>query len=431
MKDKIINLKKNKFIKNVLILATGTAAAQLITMILSPIITRMYGPEAFGMLGVFQAVLNILTPIAALTYPIAIVLPKKEEEVKGLIRLSLLITITIATICFILLYSFKNKIIVLFNLNEISSFLYLIPVVIVFAGIMQVTEQWLIRTKQFRVNARVTYLNSIIINTSKIGIGSFYPIPSVLITLSALGDALKAVMMVLWGKKFTSNIDSKNVMKKISLREIAKKYYDFPVFRAPEVFINAISQGLPVLLLTAFFGPASSGFYTIGRTVLRMPSQLIGKSVGDVFYPRIVEAAQNKENITSLIKKATLTLSVIGILPFGIVILFGPTLFSLVFGDDWIVAGEYARYIALWTYFGFINRPSVRSLPVLNAQKFHLIFTLAMLVLRVIALALGYILFSNDIVAIALFSITGAILNFGLITITLKLSKSFVDNYRH
>src|SRR5699024_4538293 len=120
-----------------------------------------------------------------------------------------------------------------------------------------------------------------------------------------------------------------------------------PVYRAPEMFLNAISQGLPVLMLTAFFGPASAGFYTIGRTVLNIPSQLIGKAIGDVFYPRIAEAANNKEDLNKLIKKATFVLSGIGIIPFGIVILFGPSLFSFVFGSDWIIAGEYARWISL------------------------------------------------------------------------------------
>ena len=44
-----------------------------ITMAFSPVITRLYGPDAFGMLGTFTATLAVVTPSAALTYPIAIV----------------------------------------------------------------------------------------------------------------------------------------------------------------------------------------------------------------------------------------------------------------------------------------------------------------------------------------------------------------------
>ena len=69
-------LGQSKFVRNVAIVATGTAGAQAITMAFAPIITRIYGPEAFGLLGTFMAILAVLTPVAALTYPIAIVLPR-------------------------------------------------------------------------------------------------------------------------------------------------------------------------------------------------------------------------------------------------------------------------------------------------------------------------------------------------------------------
>lgn len=423
MKEKVNKLVRSTFVKNVIVLATGTAAAQVVTMAMSPIITRMYGPESFGILGTFTAMVNIIAPVAALTYPIAIVLPKNDRDAKGLIRLSLIVTVFITVISLVILLCFNEQIINIFNLREISNFLLLIPLVIIFSGLMQVAEQWLIRTKQFTINARVTFLQSLILNGSKIGIGLFYPVAAVLVILSSLGNGLRAAMLIYFSRKSNHNSNNLTNQQENSTKELAKKYYDFPIYRAPEVFLNAISGGLPVLMLAAFFGPASAGFYSIGRTVLNIPSQLIGKSIGDVFYPRIAEAANRKEDVTTLIKKATIALAAIGILPFGLVIFFGPFLFSFVFGSDWITAGEYARWIALWSFVGFMNRPSVRALPVLNAQKFHLIYTIFMLIIRLGVVAVGYYVFSSDVIAVSLFGITGAILNFGLIIITLKLSR--------
>src|SRR5699024_5569361 len=294
----------------------------------------------------------------------------------------------------------------------------------IFAGLMQVAEQWLIRTKQFSINARVTFYQSLITNLSKVGVGFIYPGAAVLVILTAFANGIRAFMMIIFAKNSNYQVDKKIHTQKYSIKKMMKKYSDFPKYRAPEQFLNATSNGLPVLMLAAFFGPASAGFYSIGRTVLSLPTQLIGKSVGDVFYPRIAEAARNKEDVTALIKKATLALAGVGVVPFGLVILFGPTLFSFVFGSDWIVAGEYARWIALWSFFGFMNRPSVQSLPVLNAQKFHLIYTIVMLVIRLGVLIIGYYVYSSDILAVALFGALGAILNFGLITITLKISRT-------
>ncbi|WP_368297489.1 lipopolysaccharide biosynthesis protein [Cytobacillus firmus] len=426
MRCKLQEMLKKSFVRNVIIMVTGTAAAQAISMLLSPVITRLYGPEAYGIMGAFIALVAILAPIASLTYPIAIVLPKSDSEAIGIIRLSLTISTMIAVIVFLILFVFYQSVINIFNLNEVGGFLYLIPVTIFFAGILQVTEQWLIRMKQFKVSARATFVQALITQGSIVSVGFFYPIPSILVIIQSLREGLKAYLMLLFVKKEGKQLFKIN--KEFSIKTLLKKYYDFPFFRAPEVFLNALSQSLPILMLTSFFGPASAGFYTICKTVLNMPAQLIGKSVGDVFYPRVAEAANNNENITRLISKATISLAIIGIFPFGIVIIYGPWLFSLVFGSDWLGAGEYARWIALWSFFALLNLPSVKSLPVLSAQAFQLKYTIFMLIIRIVMLGIGYYVFNSDKIAIALFGISGALLNFGLILITLSISKKYDEN---
>lgn len=92
MLSRIRKLLNKPFIKNVLIMATGTFGAQVVKMLTSPLITRIYGPDAFGVMGVFVSIIQILIPIAALTYPTAIVLPKSDLIAKELIRLSLYIS---------------------------------------------------------------------------------------------------------------------------------------------------------------------------------------------------------------------------------------------------------------------------------------------------------------------------------------------------
>src|SRR5699024_7760322 len=204
-----------------------------------------------------------------------------------------------------------------------------------------------------------------------------------------------------------------------------KKYYDFPILRSPQVFINAITQSLPILLLTSLYGPISAGFYSLSRSVMNIPVQLIGKSVGDVFYPRISTAANNNENITSLIKKAVISLAIFGFVPFGIIFLIGPWIFAFIFGQEWLIAGKYARWLALWVFTIFIYQPCIRTFPVISAQGLHLIYTLLTLAVNVISLVIGFYFFTDDLISIALFSISGVIVNIILIFITLNLSQKF------
>lgn len=427
MKNKIVNLIKKPFIRNVVILSSGTAGAQIIGILLSPIITRLYGPEAYGLMGTFTAIILIIAPVAALTYPISIVLPKNDNDAKGLVKLSLLITTILALVVAFLLLLFHDQIVGLFQLEDIAPFLYLIPIVILSAGLLQVVEQWLIRTKQFSVQAKATFFQSILVNGGKVGIGFFHPVASVLIIFTAFTHGLKALFMIVLTKKFNYRISLSAFKNKVSIKRLITEYKDFPLYRAPQTFVDSITQSLPVLMLAMFFGAASVGFYNIGKTVLSVPTRLIGKSVGDVFYPEITNVANNNLSVSKVLMKTTLLLTGFAILPFGVIIIFGPQLFSFVFGSEWVVAGEYARWISLWSLSTFILQPTLRTLPVLGAQRFHLIYTIISLIIRITLLGLGYFVFSSDIVSIALFGASSGFLNLILIFITLLISRKFDD----
>jgi len=119
-------LKGNKFINNIIIVASGTALAQIITFGLTPIITRIYGPTSFGVLGTFMAIINILGPVAALTYPIAIILPKKNGEARQIMKLSLFICVIFGIISGLVLLLTFDIIVDLFNLDLVAPFLFLV-----------------------------------------------------------------------------------------------------------------------------------------------------------------------------------------------------------------------------------------------------------------------------------------------------------------
>ncbi|SHH14521.1 lipopolysaccharide biosynthesis protein [Virgibacillus chiguensis] len=428
MINKLVKIKNSTFVQNTIILASGTMVAQVIALLSSPIITRIYGPEIFGLMGVFLAINQIFIPVSSLTYPISIVLPKDYRNAKKLAFLSIMVSVLLSLIVALIILFLGDYIVELFKIQQITQFLFLIPIVIVFSGFSQVATQWLVRTKEFAINAKVSVYQSILINGGKVGIGLLYPTAAVLIILTALANGVRAIMLFLFMQLKRQSNSSKyenTDEKQLTIGELAKKYKDFPLYRAPEVFINSISQRFPVLMLTSFFGPAIAGFYTLGNTVLQQPIRLIGDSVGNVFYPRITEASHKKESLTKLILKATVALSLIGIIPFGIIIFLGPCLFSAVFGDEWVTAGKYAQWIGVFLFCEFINKPAVKSLPVLSAQLFQLLFTIITFIVRICALAIGYFVFKNDLFAISLFSISSAILHIVFILIVIGKSKSF------
>jgi len=426
LKVKIKRLSQSKFVRNVTIIASGTAAAQAINMAFSPVITRLYGPEAFGLLGVFMSLLAIFTPIAALTYPIAIVLPKDDNDAKGIAKLSVYITLVVSAVITLVLVVGGEQLLALVGAEAIGSFVLLIPLAVLFAAFVQIAQQWLIRKKQFSITARVTVLQILILNSAKAGVGLFQPFGGVLIVLTAAGQTLHAAMLAFGVKcagKSTSPSAPATGQPLIRLCELARRHRDFPLYRAPQAFLNALTRSFPVLLLASFFGPAAAGFYTLARTVMAVPSGLISASVGNVLYPRMAEASNKGEKLAPMIIKSTFVLALIGIIPFGIIVVFGPWLFGFVFGAEWGQAGSYAQWLTFWIFAGFVNVPSVKSLPILSLLPFFLKFEIASTALRIFVLTVGFYVYASDTVAIALFSGVGALLNMVLIAVAVTRAR--------
>lgn len=87
--------------------------------------------------------------------------------------------------------------------------------------------------------------------------------------------------------------------------------------------------------------------------------------------------------------KSTLLMSVIGLVPFSIIFLWGDLILPWVLGEAWGRAGEYSQWIALWMFSVLITRPAVAAMPVLKLQGFLLVYEIIITVLRIGSISLG------------------------------------------
>src|SRR5699024_1920243 len=346
-------LMRSAFVRNVVIVASGTAGAQAITLAFSPLITRLYGPEAFGLLGAFTAVLALVTPISALTYPVAIVLPKYDDEAKGLARLSARIALVVAAVLALLILFAEGHIARLLNMQELQSYLLLVPVAMLFTAWQTIMQQWLIRKKLFQVTARIAVSQSLILNTVKAGAGLLWPSGAILIILNTLGSLLYSVHLWLGARRWGGSDGQiwQPATQPVPLKPLALQHRDFPLYRTPQILINAISQSAPTLLLAGLFGPAIAGFYTLSRSVMNAPANLLGTSIGNVFYAQIAESVNEGYDPRPFLHKATLSAFAVATPLFLVIMFFGAPLFAWVFGAEWHTAGQYAQWIAIWLLF--------------------------------------------------------------------------------
>lgn len=404
----------SRFVRDVATVASGIAAAQAISLAFMPVLTRLYGPRPFGELAAFTAVVGIVTPIATLGYANAIVMPRTEEGAAAVARLSLLCTAVVVPLAFLCVFLFQPWLARWTGLEAAPELLYLIPVSLVLIALLSVANQAAIREELFRAKATSYVASKLVDNVGKLLGGLVAPSGFLLIVFFLISNAINYAMLLrLVPRKGVFLV--RRWIGTAGVPQSAREQRAFALYRMPQSILNATAMGLPVLLLTSFFGASAAGQYSLAMLVLGAPVMLLGQSVGEVFYPKITARIRDgSPDAIAHLRKATVILFLVALPPFGIVMLFGPWLFEFAFGEEWVLAGQYAQWIALWSVGMLTSTASIEAFPVLQLQHYLFFQEIMSISLRVAVLYVGFAYFESDLVAIALFSIVGLLLTMAL-----------------
>lgn len=402
-------LRGSRFARDVASVGLGIAAAQAISLLFSPLLTRLYGPEAFGVLGAYTAVLNIITPLATLGYANAVVIPAEDDRALAVARLSMASALVVAPLSLLAIYLFEAHVARWTGLEAAPGLLYLIPVALVLTALFSVASQGAIREGLFDAKSQAHVGATLGVNVAKLGGGVLAASGLMLIAIEVAGRGIHTLALL-------ARAPRRGVLRVrgwFGLEGVWQAAWDhrgFSLYRMPQSIINAAALGLPVILLSSLFGSNEAGQYAITVLVLSAPVMLLGQSIGEVFYPKITRAAQTPgEDARGLIVKATLGLIAMGAVPFTVVALFGDRLFPIAFGDEWARAGEYAQWIALWMAASLASRASVQAMPALQIQHLLLVYEIGITISRVAALYVGAAVIGSDLAAVAVFSVTSAL----------------------
>ena len=130
------------------------------------------------------------------------------------------------------------------------------------------------------------------------------------------------------------------------------------------------------------------------------------------------------KSIFEFYKSTSFQLLYIGLIPLGVIAIWGESIFHFVFGSSWGEAGIYAAILSPWLFIGFINPPSMINFYILKLNHIQLIMQVFLLIFRILAIYIGYAIYSNVYYSIALFSLAGVIINLVMIVyIYYKLKK--------
>ena len=391
------------FFSNVLKLVSGSVIAQILGILLIPVITRLYSPDDFGVFQLFLSISGILVIFSCLSYQLAIMLPKEDEDSANILALCCILITIISGISVGIFLIFSDWIGMILNTPEISQYLVYVPLIVFLDGLFIALTYWLSRKKQFGLIATAQVVNSISGKGIQIGIGMYAASAFGLIIGLTVSYAASVAVIV------RSIYEDLPLFKKVTwdhIRNLAIRYKKFPLLTSWSSGANTLSTNIAPLLLAYYFTPEIVGYFAVANMVVFLPMGLLGSATSQVFFQKACDEKNKTGSVAHIVREIQLRLISIGMFPMFVLMIIGADLFAFVLGSQWAVAGQYAGILAPWLLFVFIASPLSTIFAVLERQTVDLSFNILILISRGVVLVIGG-LSGDPYIALLLYSITG------------------------
>ena len=343
---KLHDIRKSELAKNTSVLISGTAIAQLIPILLQPVLRRYYSPEIFGAYAVYLSLVGILIIVSSFKYELAIIIPKKDKEAANVLFLSQSLNFVFNLILFCFIVVYKHGILKLLNLSEeYTLFLYLVPVGTFLYNLYQGLNYWLIRQKAFFSVS----LNKFVRRGTE---GAFQVLfkwlgASVgLIFGDLIGHVANNISGICQVSRKRFYLSSYSLTK---IKYVAKKYVEYPRYNLVTSFMAACSFLLPMIYINKYFSTQYAGYFDLSKLLLSVPFALVATSISNVLLQRTSEKFKSGKSFKRELYSMFLIVFIIAVIEVIIINLFGVELFRLIFGKEWIFSGKISS-ILVWSY---------------------------------------------------------------------------------
>lgn len=340
------SVKQSELFRNVSILISGTALAQMIPIILQPFLRRFYSPETFGAYSVYLSIVGILSIVSSFKYELAIILPRNEKNASNIFFLTVIVNLLYNLVLLFVVVIWKDDLLKFLNLDKsFSIYLYFAPLGIFFYNLYQSLNNWLVRRKAFLPVSINKFVRRGTEGASQI-VFKFLKITNGIIFGDIIGHISNIISGCFQANKSGLKLSSLSLNK---LKYVINKYSDFPRYNVIPSFMSACSFLLPAILINKFYSAEYTGYFDLSKLLLSIPLALISTSISSVLLQIIAEKYRENKSIMSELKPVIYLIAGIGIAEIIIIVFFGILMFRLLFGVQWGFSGEISK-VLVWSY---------------------------------------------------------------------------------
>ena len=406
----------NFFMKNFILLFSGNASAQAVIILSSPILTRLYNPESFGLLELIISLFTVFSVFSNWKFDNAIVVQKGEKETDKVFLLCFFINIMMFLLTLGISWLLKYNDVYFFS-HILGDWWWTPSFLAWLAGWQQAAQMYFIREKKYKIISFIVFLQAIGVVSLQIGLGSLENYNAFSLVLGYIINNI--IVCLIFTCLFFKHKEKVFFSQFNSLYSKFLECRNFILYTVPTSLLGAVSQRSLFVMIGGFFTESDVGYAGLAMRVMYFPLTLITRSMSQLFFG-IFSEKKGEPDFPQQINKI-LRLKII-IIPMIIPLIFNsPQLFVFCFGKNWLDAGYYAMLLSPATFTLFLTAWLDRTHDVVSQQKKALCLELCYDVLLIIGMISVTYLFNSPFYLVAFFGIFTALYNILWLILTVKL----------
>lgn len=355
-------MRLNKFIGDSFLMILSSGIAQVILIITTPIITRLYSPTEFGEFTIFSNIAMILIPIINARYDLLIVNTKNDRSANILSQISFLISLLILLIL-IPIFAISAWL----YPNFILDFIFII-IMLFLVSLTNIFTNYLNKERKYKVLS--------LINVFRAGSMALLQIIFGLLALGSLGLIIGFSLSYIAGitlgyktfKKHFNIVRDKEETKALFLENKNQLVYS-----TPSILLNSLSFSVVVFFIGILYTNTEVGIYGMAIRVLGIPVTIISLGLSKIFMQQADDYYIEYGNFRNLLLKFSSILVIVSIILYVPLYLFSEELVNILLGHSWVDAITVIKIVIPLFVIRLIVSTVSLSVIVLQKQQLELI----------------------------------------------------------